>query len=61
MKNDPTFNEARQLYIEQYASAIVTGGYLKIAVALLSLVDLGLVLMNMRPDARELQASGHTH
>jgi len=40
---DNTFNDAKQLYLEQYASAIVTGGYLKIAVALLSLVVLGLV------------------
>jgi type IV secretory pathway component VirB8 len=45
---DSTFNEARQLYLEQYASAIVTGGYLKIAVALLSLVVFGLVLMNLK-------------
>ena len=48
MKNDATFNEAKQLYMEQYASAIVTGVYLKIAVALLSLVVLGLVLMNLK-------------
>ena len=46
--NDATFNEAKQLYLEQYASAIVTGGYLKVAVALLSLVICGLVLMNLR-------------
>lgn len=45
---DSTFNEAKQLYLEQYASAIVTGGYLKIAVALLSLVVLGLVLVNLK-------------
>lgn len=45
---DTTFNEAKQLYLEQYASAIVTSGYLKIAVAVLSLVVLGLVLVNVR-------------
>jgi type IV secretion system protein VirB5 len=45
---DQTFNEAKQLYLEQYASAIVTGGYLKIAVALLSLVALGLVLIDLK-------------
>lgn len=45
---DSTFNEAKQLYLEQYASAIVTGGYLKIAVAVLSLVVLGLVLVNIK-------------
>ena len=48
MKNETGFNEARQFYLEQYASAIVTGGYLKIAVALLSLVVLGLVLLNLK-------------
>jgi type IV secretory pathway component VirB8 len=48
MKDDATFNEARQLYMERYASAIVTGGYLKSAVAVLSLVVLGLVLMNLK-------------
>jgi len=45
---DNTFSEAKQLYLEQYASAIVTGGYLKVAVAVLSLVVLGLVLVNMK-------------
>jgi type IV secretory pathway component VirB8 len=45
---DATFNEAKQLYLEQYASAIVTGGYLKIAVAVLALVVLGLVLVNLK-------------
>jgi type IV secretory pathway TrbF-like protein len=45
---DATFNEAKQLYLEQYASAIVTGGYLKVTVALLSLVVFGLVLMNLK-------------
>jgi type IV secretion system protein VirB5 len=45
---DQTFNEAKQLYLEQYGSAIVTAGYLKIAVTLLSLVVLGLVVMDLR-------------
>ena len=45
---DSAFNEAKQLYLEQYASAIVTGGYLKIAVTVLSLVVLGLVLVNVK-------------
>jgi type IV secretion system protein VirB5 len=45
---DETFNEAKQLYMEQYASAIVTGGYLKIAVAVLSLVVFGLVMVNLK-------------
>lgn len=46
--SDSTFNEAKQFYLEQYASAIVSGGYLKIAVAVLSLVILGLVLVNVK-------------
>lgn len=46
--SDATFNEAKQLYLEQYASAIVTGGYLKIAVTMLSVVILGLVLMDLK-------------
>ena len=45
---DNTFNEARQLYMEQYASAIVSSGYLKIAVTVLSFVALGLVLMDLK-------------
>jgi type IV secretion system protein VirB5 len=45
---DATFNEARQLYLEQYASAIVAGGYLKMAVALLSFVILALVLIDLK-------------
>lgn len=45
---DSAFNEAKQLYLEQYASAIVTSGYLKIAVTLLSLVILGLVFVNLK-------------
>lgn len=47
MKDD-SFNEAKQLYLEQYASAIVTGGYLKIAITVLSLVVLGLVVANLK-------------
>ncbi|MGB2629270.1 MAG: VirB8/TrbF family protein [Candidatus Acidiferrum sp.] len=45
---DTTFNEAKQLYLEQYASAIVTAGFLKIAVTILSAVVLGLVVMNLK-------------
>jgi type IV secretory pathway component VirB8 len=45
---DSTFNEAKQLYLEQYASAIVMGSYLKVAILILSLVVLGLVLLNLR-------------
>jgi type IV secretory pathway component VirB8 len=45
---DKSFNEAKQLYMEQYGNAIVTGTYLKIA---LFLMAVGLVLsiaLNLR-------------
>jgi type IV secretory pathway TrbF-like protein len=45
---DQTFYEAKQFYLEQYASAIVTSGYLKVAVTVLSLVVLGLVVMDLK-------------
>ena len=45
---DAAFNEAKQLYLEQYGSAIVTSGYLKVAVTLLSLVVFGLVVMDLK-------------
>ena len=41
-------NEARQLFMEQYGDAIVTGNYLKGAMLVLSLVVAGLVLVNLR-------------
>ena len=44
--NEP--NTAKQLYMEQFGEAIVTGNYLKVTVALLALVVLGLVLMNLK-------------
>lgn len=47
MKDD-TFNNAKQLYLEQYGSAIVIGGHLRIAVTVLSLVILGLVAVNLK-------------
>jgi len=45
---DTAFNEAKQLYLETYGDAVVTNTYLKIAVALLCLIALGLVAMNLR-------------
>jgi type IV secretory pathway component VirB8 len=45
---DSTFNEAKQLYLEKYGDAIVTNTYLKIAVALLALIGLGLVILNVK-------------
>jgi len=48
MENDPTFSEAKQLYFEKYGDAIVTNTYLKIALALISLIALGLLALNVR-------------
>ncbi len=45
---DSPFNEAKQLYLEKYGDAIVTNTYLKIAVALLALVGLGLMVLNIK-------------
>lgn len=45
---DSAFNEAKQLYLEKYGDAIVTNTYLKIAVALLALIGLGLVVLNVK-------------
>ena len=48
MSNHAAPNEAKQLYMEQFGEAIVTNSYLKIAVAVLSLVILGLVFLDVR-------------
>ena len=38
MSNDASFYDAKRLYLEQYGDPMVTNTYLKIALALLSLV-----------------------
>ena len=43
-----TSNEAKRLYMEQFGEAIVTGNYLKIAVALLAAALVDLVVLNIR-------------
>jgi hypothetical protein len=45
---DPAFSEAKRLHLEKYGDAIVTNTYLKIAVALLALIGLGLVALNVK-------------
>jgi type IV secretion system protein VirB5 len=47
-KTDSTFSEAKQLYLEKYGDAITTGTYLKATVAVLSLIVLGLVMLNVK-------------
>ena len=48
MAKGASFNEAKQLYMEQYGEAIVANSYLKIAIALLSVAALGLVILNLK-------------
>jgi type IV secretory pathway TrbF-like protein len=42
------FNEAQQLFFAQFGNALVTNTYLKIALTLLSLVTLGLIVLNFQ-------------
>jgi type IV secretory pathway TrbF-like protein len=42
------FGQARRRYVEQYGSTIVMNTYLKVALLCLSLVVVGLVVLNMR-------------
>ena len=48
MNKDLSFHDAKRLYLEQYGDPMVTNTYLKIALLLLSLVCLGLLLVDMR-------------
>jgi type IV secretory pathway TrbF-like protein len=42
------FNTAKRLYMEQFGSALVTNNYLKVALAGVSLVAVGLIVLNIR-------------
>ena len=48
MTDDRSFHDAKRLYLEQYGDPMVTNTYLKIALALVSLVALGLALVDLR-------------
>ena len=48
MSSDATFQNAKRLYLEQYGDPMVTNTYLKIALVLVSLVAIGLALMDLR-------------
>src|ERR1700733_8669072 len=48
MNNDATFQNAKRLYLEQYGDPMVTNTYLKIALVLVSLVAIGLALVDLR-------------
>ena len=48
MNNDASFQNAKRLYLEQYGDPMVTNTYLQIALVLVSLVAIGLALMDLR-------------
>src|SRR5205809_6428242 len=50
--NPKTLDSAKRQFVELYGSAIVLNTYLKIALVLVSLVALGLLLLNFRTEAR---------
>jgi type IV secretory pathway TrbF-like protein len=48
MKTDNSVQDAKRLYLEQYADPMVTNTYLKIALALLAIVCVALALIDLR-------------
>jgi type IV secretory pathway TrbF-like protein len=48
MSGDRNFDDAKRLYLEQYGDPMVTNTYLKIALVLVSLVAVGLGLIDLR-------------
>ena len=50
--NPKTIEGAKRQFVELYGSALVTNTYLRIALALVSLVALGLVFLNIYTASR---------
>jgi type IV secretory pathway component VirB8 len=48
MSDDRTFHDAKRLYLEQYGDPMVTNTYLKIALTLVSVVAVGLLVLDMK-------------
>jgi type IV secretion system protein VirB5 len=48
MSDDRTFQVAKQLYLEQYGDPMVTNTYLKIALTLVSLIAVGLLVLDLK-------------
>jgi len=48
MSDDRTFHDAKRLYLEQYGDPMVTNTYLKIALSLVSLIAVGLLVLDLR-------------
>ena len=63
MDRDPSFQDAKRLYLESYGDPMVTNTYLKIALVLVSLVAVGSGARRSanHPHVRELPAPRHPH
>jgi len=48
MNDDRTFQDAKRLYLEQYGDPMVTNTYLKIALTLVSLIAVGLLVLDWK-------------
>ena len=48
MSDDRTFLDAKRLYLEQYGDPMVTNTYLKIALTLVSLIAVGLLVLDLK-------------
>jgi type IV secretion system protein VirB5 len=48
MSDDRTFQDAKRLYLEQYGDPMVTNTYLKIALTLVSVVAVGLLILDLK-------------
>jgi len=48
MNNDASFQDAKRLYLEQYGDPMVTNTYLKIALTLVSLIAVGLLILDLK-------------
>jgi len=48
MSDDRTFHDAKRLYLEQYGDPMVTNTYLKLALTLVSLIAVGLLVLDLR-------------
>jgi type IV secretory pathway TrbF-like protein len=48
MTDDPTFQDAKRLYLEQFGDPMVTNTYLKIALTLISLIAVGLLVLDLK-------------
>ena len=48
MNNEMSFQDAKRLYLEQYGDPMVTNTYLKIALTLVSLLAVGLLILDLK-------------